>query len=354
MRGSTLVAQKFDERNLELKGEVIPVAEGVLNDAGFNLAVFSVSKNGVLVYQIGTALAGSKLIIYDRTGKPLRTVGEVTEFFTPHFSPDGKKVAVGTFDAKSRNQDIWIYDIERGIRTRFTFDLAIEFVPLWSPDGKWIVFNSLRKGTMDLYQKPSSGDRTESLLFESHEPKVATDWSRDGKFIIFTSEGKNTRADLWILPYLSENENGDHKPFPLLQTEFNEEDGHFSPDGKWVAYTSDESGQAEVYVRPFPGPGGKWQISTDGGEFPRWRQDGKELYFMNRTEKLLAAEVHLEGSTVTIGKVNPLFNTKPIMAGSVYDVNADGSKFLINTRIDPESSAPITLVINWDLGMEKK
>ncbi|MCZ6776604.1 MAG: protein kinase, partial [Ignavibacteria bacterium] len=189
MRGSTLMALQFDTGDLELKGEAISIAEGVLNDAGFNLAVFSVSQNGVLVYQLGSAQAGSNLTIFDRSGKQLGIVGDITEFYTPRVSPDGKKIAVGTFDAKSRNQDIWIYDIERGIKTRFTFDLAVEFDIVWSPDGNQIVFDSNRKGQNDVYRKSSSGASNEELLYESDKDKIPEGWSRDGKFISMTVNG---------------------------------------------------------------------------------------------------------------------------------------------------------------------
>ncbi|MBI2620358.1 MAG: protein kinase, partial [Ignavibacteriales bacterium] len=186
MRGSTLMAQRFNEDALELEGEPVPLAEGVLNDAGYNLAVFSVSQNGVLAYQHGKAQAGSRLVILDRSGKNLGVVGGVTEFYTPRISPDGKRVAVGTFDAQSRNQDIWVYDIERSVHSRFTFDLATEFYAIWSHDGKEIVFNSDRNGKSNLYRKSSTGGNTEQPLFESPLFTLPDDWSADGRFLSMT------------------------------------------------------------------------------------------------------------------------------------------------------------------------
>ena len=350
MRGSTLMAHQFDTGDLELKGEALSIAEGVLNDAGFNLAVFSVSQNGVLVYQLGSAQAGSNLTIFDRSGKQLDIVGDITEFFTPRVSPDGKKIAVGTFDAKSRNQDIWIYDIERGIKTRFTFDLAVEFDVVWSPDGNQIVFDSDRKGQNDIYRKSSSGASNEELLYESDKDKIPEGWSRDGKFISLTvNGGSTTRGDIWILPLT-----GDREPFIFLQTQFNELHGQFSPDGRWLAYTSDESGRNEIYVRPFPDPGGKWQISIAGGTLPRWGHDGSELFYLGEDDKLMVAEIKAAGSAINVTSVRPLFETRPIRTGSVYDVFSDGRRFLVNTQIEPEVSLPITLVVNWMKDMRKK
>jgi serine/threonine protein kinase len=350
MRGSTLMAHEFDTGDLELKGEAISIAEGVLNDAGFNLAVFSVSQNGVLVYQLGSAQAGSNLTILDRSGKQLGIVGDITEFYTPRVSPDGKKIAVGTFDATSRNQDIWIYDIERGIKTRFTFDLAVEFDVVWSPDGNQIVFDSNRKGQNDVYRKSSSGASNEELLYESDKDKIPEGWSRDGNFISLTvNGGSTTRGDIWVLPLMA-----DREPFVFLQTQFNESHGQFSPDGRWLAYTSDESGRNEIYARPFPGPGGKWQISIAGGTLPRWGHDGRELFYLGEDDKLMAAEIKAAGSAINVTGVQPLFETQPIRTGSVYDVFSDGKRFLVNTQIEPEVSSPITLVVNWMKDMRKK
>jgi serine/threonine protein kinase len=350
MRGSTLMAHQFDTDDLELKGEPVAIAEGVLNDAGYNLAVFSVSQNGVLVYKLGSAQAGSHLTIFDRSGKQLSIVGDTTEFYTPRVSPDGKKIAVGTFDAKSRNQDIWIYDIERGIKTRFTFDLAVDYDVVWSPDGNQIVFASYRKGWRDIYRKSSSGASDEELLYESDKDKIPDGWSRDGKLISLTVDGGlTTRGDIWILPLM-----GDREPFPFLQTQFNESHGQFSPDGRWLAYTSDESGRNEIYVRPFPGPGGKWQISIAGGTLPRWGPGGRELFYLGEDDKIMVAEIKAAGSAINVTGVRSLFETRPIRAGSVYDVFSHGRRFLVNTQIEPEVSSPITLVVNWMKDMREK
>ncbi|MBL7961791.1 PD40 domain-containing protein [bacterium] len=345
MRGSTLVAQLFDADKLELRGDAAPVAEGVLNDAGFNLAVFSVSQNGILVYQKGSAQAGSRLVQCDETGKEIKDIGDVTEFYTPRISPDGQKVAVGTFDAKSRNQDIWVYEIGRGIRTRFTFTMTIEFTPLWSPDGSRIVFSSDRNGYNQLYEKSATGAGSERPLYESDEQKNPTDWSSDGKYILFDAfSDKSKGSDIGLLRLSDAGK--PHKASVFLSDPFNELDAVFSPDGKWVAYTSDESGQEEVYVRPFPGPGGKWQVSTDGGVLPRWPRYGKELYYLSRNT-IMAATLTLQATSITVASIRPVFKIRPITTGTIYDVTTDGKQFVINTRIDPTDTPPITMVINW-------
>ena len=161
--------------------------------------------------------------------------------------------------------------------------------------------------------------------------------------------GSATRGDIWVLPLM-----GDGEPFVFLQTEFNESHGQFSPDGRWLAYTSDESGRNEIYVRPFPGPGGKWQISTAGGTLPRWGRDGTELFYLGEDDKLMAAEIKAAGSAINVTGVRPLFETRPIRTGSVYDVFSDGRRFLVNTQIEPEVTSPITLVVNWMKDMRKK
>ncbi|MCB0833347.1 MAG: protein kinase [Bacteroidetes bacterium] len=345
MRGSTLVAQSFDTDKLTLRGDAVPIADEVLNDAGFNLAVFSVSQNGILVYQKGSAQAGSRLVLCDATGKEIKDIGEVTEFYTPRISPDGNKVAVGTFDAKSRNQDIWVYEIGRGIRTRFTFSGTIEFTPLWSPDGSRIVFSSLRNGINQLFEKSATGAGNEQPLYESDEQKNPTDWSPDGNYILYDVQSDNTKgSDIGLLSL--SNAGQFSKSSTFLAEPFNELDAVFSPDGRWVAYTSDESGQEEVYVRPFPGPGGKWQVSTDGGKLPRWPRYGKELYYFSRNT-IMAATLIPEATSIKVSSIRPVFKIRPITTGTIYDITSDGKQFVINTRIDPTDTSPITMVLNW-------
>ncbi len=355
LREKTLMAQPFDVNELGFTGDAVPVAEQVQFDPGFSKGKFSVSNDGNLVYQMGSAISGSQLVWVDRTGKQISVLGGTAEYASARLSQDEKKVVVELFDPQLRNQDIWIYEVARDIRTRFTFDAAADRSPIWSPDGNRVVFRSDRKGRFDLYQKPSSGAGTEQLLVASDLDKTPSDWSADGRYITYFSIGDpKTKVDLWVLPLFPEGTNGDQKPIPFLQTEFNETGGRFSPDMKWIVYVSDESGKSEVYVRPFPGPGGKWQVSMNGGAFPRWRRDGKELYYLSDDGEVMVAEVKGIGSTFEVGAVRPLFDLQSKGQSTFQDVSADGQRFLVNLFPTEQSSSPITLVTNWVSELKKK
>jgi dipeptidyl aminopeptidase/acylaminoacyl peptidase len=216
-----------------------------------------------------------------------------------------------------------------------------------------MVFNGLRKGSLDLYQKASSGVGPEEELLADGLDKIPFDWSPDGRFVLFAAIAPQTGPDLWLLPLF-----GDRKPFPFLQTPFAEIPAKFSPDGRWMAYGSNESGRFEVFVVPFPGPGGKWQISVGGGNEPRWRRDGKELFYLGPDNRLMAAAVNGEGSAFEVGAVRSLFDTRPgSPAGGPswysYDVSPDGQRFLVNVPAESTPAAPITLVVNWPAALKK-
>ena len=225
-------------------------------------------------------------------------------------------------------------------------DPADDRYTIWSPDGTRAIFASQRKGAGDLYQKPTDGSGSEEVLLESADGKRPNSWSPDGRFILYNSTQNN--GDLMVLPLADNQKPGDRKPFPFLRTPFNEQQGAFSPDGKWVAYQSDESGRFEVYVRPFPGPGGQWQVSTAGGSSPRWRADGKELYYLAPDLKLMAAAVVTQGASITPGTPEALFQTHIVVAPQKqqYDVARDG-RFLINTELESATTEPIHLLLNW-------
>jgi Tol biopolymer transport system component len=275
-------------------------------------------------------------------------LGDLARYANPRLSPDGKRVAVIITDPQTRTRDIWLYEVARGLGTRFTFDPAEERAVTWSSDGSRIVFASDRKVHFDLYQKASSGASSEELLLESNLDKYPTSWSPDRRFLLYHTNDPKTRPDLWILPL-----KGDQKPFPFLQTEFSEDFGHFSPDGRWIAYNSDESRSTKIYVMPFPGPGGKRQVSTSGGRLPKWRGDGGEIFYLAPDNKLMAAEVNGLGATLEVGAVRVLFEVPLAGRGYVYDVTADGQRFLINTAVEKRASAPITLVLNWTADLKR-
>jgi eukaryotic-like serine/threonine-protein kinase len=355
VRGTTLMAQPFDAARLGVMGEAVPVAEQLFT--GPNLGVvgaFSVSDTGVLAYETGaTGAARSQLTWFDRSGRQLGTLGDPADYQQIRISPDGQRVAVTLPDPTTRNTDIWIYDVARGVRTRFTFDPSDDAFPVWSPDGSRIAF-ARRKALLEIYQKASSGAGMEEVVVSNNAANtISADWSPDGKFLSYTTFGSSTGADLFIAPL-----SGDPKPMPFLQTPFNEAIGQFSPDGRWIAYQSNESGRQEVYVAPFPGPGGKWQVSTAGGVGQRWRRDGKELFYVsNADNKLMAADVSGQGAAFEVRSVRALFEMKGRRTGnniSSFDASADGQRFLINIVTDQTpASSSITLVVNWPALLKK-
>src|SRR5579863_2359525 len=345
LREGTLMAQPFDLKRLANTGEAVPVAEQiqtVLNSG--TVGVFSVSETGMLAYRTGMAFGGLQLTWFDRSGKPGPTVGEPADLLGFQISPDQKSLAAAIQDRAST--DIWTYDVSRGLRTRLTFGpRAIS--PVWSPDGRSIVFAWNRQGHFDLYRKAANGGGAEELVYADNLDKFPTSWSADGKLLMYFT-GPN--VGLWVLPLT-----GAAKPFPFLQTPFAAGNGQFSPDGGWVVYQSNESQRNEIYVAPFPGPGGKRQISTSGGNFPRWRQDGKEIFYMGLDRRLMAAEVTARGGALEVGQVRPLFSPTGITQGSnpFYDVSADAQRFLLRMFPEQKAGEPLTLVQNWTAGLKK-
>ncbi len=348
LRQNTLMAQSFDLKRLVLTGEAVPVAEQVQQIMSPAIGCFSVSSTGLLAYQAGGAGGGLRLTWFDRSGKLAGTLGEAANFGNIEFSPDRRSLAARVVD-QTGNADIWIYDVARGLRTRFTFDPAAELVVVWSPDGRSVVFNSNRKANFDLYRKSSNGVGVEELLYADNLAKTPTSWSPDGKLLLYHAADPTAGFDLLTLPLA-----GDPKPVPFVRTAFNEQNGHFSPDGRWVAYQSNDSGNNEIYAAPFPGPGGKRQISTGGGTFPRWRRDGKEIFYIGSDQRLTAAEVAIKGDTLEVQAVRPLFGPVYTAGASyVYDVSADGQRILMAVPPAQGSSEPVTLVQNWASGLKK-
>jgi Tol biopolymer transport system component len=271
----------------------------------------------------------------------------------PSFSPDRKRLSVSLADPSSGNADIWIYEVERGLRSHFTFDPGAETGSVWSPDGGTIVFDSDRKGPGDLYRKKANGNSAEELLYADDRRKVPTSWSPDGRFLLYLAADPKTGLDIWVLPDPL-GAPGAAKPYPFLQTRFIETLAQFSPDGRWVAYHSNESGRNEVYVAPFPGPGGKQQISTAGGQYVRWRQDGKEIFYVNLGGQLMAREVSVKNDELAVGRTTgPIFGAIKIGPGTTFDVTADGKRFLAIVPPEQGSSAPLTLVQNWPAALRR-
>ncbi|MBF8296210.1 MAG: prkC 26, partial [Bacteroidetes bacterium] len=353
VRQSTLMAQPFDPGSLELIGEAVPVARRVGYDFDYNRGQFTVSGNGAFAYRGATATSGTELFLFDRTGRQLKKVGEPALYFGGQLSRDERKLVISVWDAQIRNRDVWVYDLIRNVRTRFTFGPGVEDDAVWSADGSRIIYSSDKKRDGDIYQKAVSGAGAEELLVESPQLKRPRDVSQDGRFLLYYSEHPETRSDVWVLPL-----SGEKQPIPLLQSEYDEYDPQFSPDGKWISYVSNESGGREVYVKPFTASGadvpreGKWQVS-DGGILdapittPRWRADGRELYYVSADHKVMSVEIRTSGTTFEVGAVKELFQVKSKIPTYIVAASADGQRFLLSCLQD-QSFTPLTLVLNWD------
>jgi Tol biopolymer transport system component len=348
LRSSTLMAHPFDANALEFTGDAFPIAEDVSFNNQYSRGSFSVSNNGMLVYQSGTFVDGSLLITYDRTGVVLDTIGEPADMFSFSLSPDETHLLVDINDANSNQWDIWSLDLVRGIRTRMTFAAENDGGGKWNPNSDQFAFSSLRRGDKwSILTKSANGVGEASVLIDtSHAAQIwMVDWSSDGNYLIYQQvDSGRTDLNLWAFPLT-----GDRKPIQLTDSEFDEDEGKLSPDGRWLAYTSDESGNEEVYVAPFPGMGSKWQVSINQGDRPRWRNDGKELFYLSNDDEIMAADVDGSGSSFRIGKVTRLFGTTPQRPGNLYQVYGDGQRFIINTNITPTDVSLVTLVVNWDL-----
>jgi Tol biopolymer transport system component len=303
----------------------------------------------MLAYR-SAAPAVCQLTWFDRTGKALGTIGGPRAIPDIELSPDRKRLAISTADATG-NADIWTYDLARGSPTRFTFDPAAEFRAIWSPDGRSIVFNSYRKGHLDLYRKSADGAGGEDLLYADARGKYPVSWSRDGKFLLYGAGGGAQVADLWLLPLTPGRPGAPLKPQPFLQQVSGF--GQFSPDGRWVAYESDESQQPQIYVAPFSRPTEKYQISPNGGARPRWRQDGKEIFYLTPRGQLMAAAVMIQGETVGVDAIRELFGGISLTPGYTYDVSADGQRILAVVPANRTSSVPIALIEDWPAALKR-
>jgi Tol biopolymer transport system component len=360
LREATLMAQPFDPVRLELKGEPVPIAEGVDSFAAANYGLFSVSDTGTIAYR---SSAATKLVLtwFDQNGNPTGTVGEPAEYSSPAVSPDGTRVATAIGPVGLR--DIWILDVARGTSTRLTFDPRNDDAPVWSPDGKNIVFVSEREQPAKLYIKPVDGSSEERLLTVG--PAVfATSWSRDGSYLLFQTLSAQTFVDIWALPS-PERASAERKPISVLATPFVESRAQFSPDGRWIAYMSQESGLPQIYVRPFPpdgsvGAGGpKWLISSGPGLSPRWSPEGRQLFYVSQNLQMMAVEIDTR-TGVLAGKPHRLFGL-PLTALSgpsgpnvEWDLAPDGRRFLFAVVPGGTRAVPFTVLVNWQEELKQR
>jgi len=345
LRDQTLMAQRFDPATLRLEGDPMRIADG-LSPSNFSRMAFSVSSAGPLVYRTGGVDSDRRLTWINRDGT--REDGTAPGLYQSfRLSPDDREVAL---DASNGVEDIWRLEFARGVRTRLTSGDRREVVPVWSPDGRYLAFMSNRTGVFQLYRKDARGGGPEEVLTTGANTKYVTDWGRNG-YLLYYEAAPDTKDDLWALPM-----DGGGKPVLVLQTAANEHNGAFSPDGKWIAYASDESGREEVYIQPFPPTGFKWTVSNQGGNRPRWRRDQKELFYLSAGRAgVMTAEVQIDGANIRTGAPRQLFPLPwplPVLV-SPYDVTADGQRFLV---LEPDSastgSAVLTVMLNWQAGLK--
>jgi Tol biopolymer transport system component/tRNA A-37 threonylcarbamoyl transferase component Bud32 len=353
VRDGTLMAQPFDDRRLELAGRPVAVAEQL--DTFFTFAFFSVSANGMLIYRSGAGHDLSQLTWLDWHGKHLGTVGEPGVYDSVALSPDGTRAAVTHFDG-----DIWLMDLARGVSTRFTFGQGSSNSPVWSPDGTRIVFASDRDGgVFNLYQKFASGAKDEQLLLKTPANKTPTSWSRDGRFLLYNAQNPKTGNDVWVLPLDMDGRKA-AEPKPFLRTEPQQPpasfDARFSPDSRWVAYASNESGRNEIYVRAFTpsstggfSDGGRWMVSRGGANDTRayWVDGGRKLVYLASFFKLMAVDITANPSFQP-GEPTALFQYPGTVAYFVGD-----RRVLATLPVSPSAPAPFTVVLNWPSGLKK-
>jgi Tol biopolymer transport system component len=352
VRNQAVVAQPFDLDTEVLSGEPTVIGPGVVAGGGSTqTAAFSVSETGTLVYQPARAQQFSRLQWISRSGQPMGTLGDDSDYSNLELSPDGSQLAVSVTDSARRARDIWTVDVARGVRQRVTFDPSEERSAAWTPDGARLIYNSRR---LDLYVRAANGTGREDAIQADGASKDPRAVSPDGKRLMYRRSGTGTSNDLWILPL---DGSGGGKPVPVLETPFSENYGSFSPDGRLMVYASNESGAFEVYVLALEvggGSGGKVRISTAGGTFPRWRRDGKEIFYIDPTGQMMSVAVIGAGPTFTAAAPRLLFRASFQPGGGVpYDVTPDGQKFIVNTALPSKGAPAFTIVVNWPALMEK-
>lgn len=348
-RQGALQAQPFNPRQGTLTGAPVQIADAVRSATVNARGAYSVSDTGILVYRAGTQSITTHLQWFDRQGHQLDEAlswGDVRELA---LSPDRRRVAFHRHEEASGG-GIWIKDLERGTVNRLTFDSAHNHWAIWHPDGRHIAYVSTRDSAGDIYLASASGTADHEPLLRSPEGKYWLSWSPDGRYLLFGHRSAATQSDIAVLDVAT------HKVMSYIHGPASETHPEFSPDGKWVAYASDESSRFEVYVQPFPATGDKWPISTAGGSHPRWRADGGELFFMGPDRTLMSATVAVHGDRLDAGVPAPLFRTRavffsvgPIAPYRVFDTSLDGMRFLIAEE-SPDArsvSDPLTVVVNW-------
>jgi Tol biopolymer transport system component len=349
VQGGSLMAVPFDPRRLAITGAAVPTVEGVLQSPSSGAAQYSLSATGSLIYIPGGVQADQRRLVWvTRNGAEQPVAAPARAYVYPRLSPDGQRVGVAITEEETQ---VWLYDFSRETLTRFTFGGSVNQNGIWTPDGKWIAIQSNREGPMNIFWQRADGSGGLEHLITSEYNNFPMSWSPDGQLLAFAEVNPTTGYDIWVLRM------SDRKAQPFLRTPFNESTPRFSPDGRWLAYISDESGRFEIYVQSYPGPGGKWQISTEGGTEPVWNPNGRELFYRS-SDKMMAVDIATQPS-FTSGKPRMLFEGPYIPAAGTnpnYDVSPDGQRFLM---IKPSESAEaaqtqINVVLNWFEELKQK
>jgi len=350
MDQSTLMARPFNAKTLGFTGGAVPVAENVGMYASVSYGYFAVSPAGMLAYETVPAVSTNQMTWFNRTGQKLGVVGQPDVYATPALSPDGSRLAVAVGVLTKHN--IWVYDLKRGTGSRLTISTADDLNPVWSADGKQIMFSSNRAGQYDIYEQAADGlGGADPVLQAKSQARYLNDLTTDGRYAIFDNGGASSETALWALPLF-----GDHKPLPFVGGGLYASSAQFSPNGGYVAYRSSETGRNEIYIQTFPQQTGKWQISASGGTEPMWRRDGKELYFLSPDQKLMAVDINTNTGALQAGIPKELFQAQSIPPWywkNIYVPSADGQRFLMLAPANDAKAAPITVVVNWAAMLKK-
>ena len=344
MDQSALMARPFNVKALHFEGPAVPVAQNVGEFAGPQYGFFFVSPTGLLAYQIAPAAIANQMTWFNRAGQKIGSVANAAIYSNMAISPEGDRLAVGVGEHGKAN--IWIYDLKRGTASRLTFNTAYDVNPAWSTDGSQVFFSSNRSGAWGIYQKAADGlGSTQTVSQSGGQNKALDDITADGRYAIYDTASNPALVQLWVLPL-----SGDRKPFPFVQGNFGAASARFSPNGRFVAYNSTETGRAEIYVQTFPQHTGRWEISTAGGMQPMWRRDGKELFYLTEDGKLMAVDVNTTSATFQAGIPRELFQAQLVPLSywrNIYVPSPDGQRFLMLTPASETKPAPITVVVNW-------
>jgi serine/threonine protein kinase/Tol biopolymer transport system component len=358
IREGTLMAQRFDPSSLRLSGDAAPVAEHAAILRTVSQGILTASGNGMLAYETGENFGDARRLLWlDRSGKQVRETDASSGlwYLDPAISPDGRKLAAAIPPKGARNlkdTNIWVFDLIRGIKTRLTFSSAADRGPAWTPDGKSIAFNSDRNGVPQLYEKASDGTGVTSSLVTDDAVEFGSFFSSDGRYLLFQrrKDQPNAHSEIWAMPL-----SGERKPVPVLQSQFDLFEPALSPDSKWLAYQSNESGRPEIYIVPFLHGSGRQEVSVAGGLWPRWRGDGRELFYLSPDNKLMSVRIAEQDSRLIVGKVQELFQVElPFSGGRVFDAAPDGKEFITLSMDVQQTEAPLTLVVNWPALLKKQ